>query len=90
MQNICSVVQNKDKQIIILEEVIKMGIIENMNQRVKKFSIFDVKLAQGASIFFILIIVKLIPQIMNLNIWWFVALLVICVIKPFYVFLLKK
>jgi len=66
------------------------GIWENMNKRVKKFSILDIKLAQGAAIFGTLIVVKLIPQIMDINIWWFVALLVICMIKSFYVFWIKK
>ena len=39
-----------------------------MNKRVKKFSILDVKLAQGAAIFGVLIVAKLIPQIMDINI----------------------
>lgn len=67
-----------------------MGFSENMNERVKRFSIFDVKLVQSTAIFFALIVVKLIPRIMKINIWWFVALLVICAIKPFYVFYSKK
>jgi len=67
-----------------------MGILENMNERVKKFSILDVKLAQGIAIFVALIVAKLIPEIMDINIWWFVALLVICAIKPLYVFWIKK
>jgi len=53
-----------------------------MNKRVKKFSILDVKLAQGAAIFGVLIVAKLIPQIMDINIWWFVTLLVICALSP--------
>lgn len=67
-----------------------MGIIENMNERVKKFSIFDLKLAQWIGVFAALIIVKLIPQIMDISIWWFVVLLVICALKPLYVFFIKK
>jgi len=67
-----------------------MGILNYMNERVKKFSILDVKLAQGVGIFVALIIVKLIPQIMDINIRWFVVLLVICVIKPFYVLFIRK
>ena len=67
-----------------------MGILENMNNRVKKFGILDVKLAGSAAMFIAFIVAKLIPQIMDINIWWFVALLVICVIKPFYVFWIKK
>jgi hypothetical protein len=68
----------------------KMGLLEDMNQRVKRFGIVDVKLAQGTAMFFVLVIAKLIPQIMDLSIWWFVALLVICAIRPFYVFWIKE
>jgi len=67
-----------------------MGLLEDMNQRVKRFGIVDVKLAQGTAMFFVLVIAKLIPQIMDLSIWWFVALLVICAIRPFYVFWIKE
>ena len=67
-----------------------MGLLEDMNQRVKRFGIVDVKLAQGAAMFFTLVIAKLIPQIMDLSIWWFVGLLVICAIRPFYVFWIKQ
>ena len=67
-----------------------MGFLEDMTRRVRRFDIIDVKLAQGAAMFFALIIAKLIPQIMSINVWWFVALLVICAIKPFYMFWLKK
>ena len=67
-----------------------MGILENANEKVKKFSILDVELSQFIAIFATLIIVKLIPQIMNINIWWFVACFIICVIKPVCVFFVKK
>lgn len=64
----------------------KMGLLEDMNQRVKRFSLIDVKLAQGAAMFLALIIAKLIPDIMDLSIWWFVGFAILCTIKPFYVF----
>lgn len=67
-----------------------MGFLEDMDKRVKKFGIIDVKLAQGSAMFVALIIAKLIPQIMDLSIWWFVFLLVICAIRPVYVFWLKE
>jgi hypothetical protein len=67
-----------------------MGFLEDMDKRVRRFGIIDVKLAQGAAMFFVLVIAKLIPQIMSINIWWFVALLVLCAIKPFYVFWIRK
>lgn len=67
-----------------------MGFLKNMNERVKGFNIVDIKLAQGAAMFVALVIVKLIPRIMSINIWWFVALLVVCAIRPMYVFFIKR
>ena len=67
-----------------------MGLLEDMNQRVKKFDLLDIKLAQITAMFVGLIIAKLIPDIMNVSIWCFVALLVLCAIRPFYVFWFVK
>ncbi len=67
-----------------------MGLLEDMNQRVKKFDLMDVELAQGAAMFFALVIAKLIPDVMDLSIWWFVGLLIICAVRPFYVFWIMK
>ncbi|MFH1616123.1 MAG: hypothetical protein ABIG61_13685 [Planctomycetota bacterium] len=67
-----------------------MGLWENMNQRIKKFTIVDEKLAQAAAMSLAFIIAKLMPRIMDLSIWWFVALLIICAIKPLYVFYIRK
>ncbi|MFQ5906044.1 MAG: hypothetical protein ACE5JA_05675 [bacterium] len=61
-----------------------MGIVRYMNERVKRFTIWDVKLAQGIGVFAALIIAKLIPRIMDINLWWFVVLLVLCAIRPLY------
>ncbi len=68
----------------------KMELLEGMTRRVKKLGIIDLKLAQGAAMFFALVIAKLIPDVMDLSVWWFVALLVVCAIRPFYVFWLMK
>ena len=67
-----------------------MGIIRVANERVRKFNIFDVKLVQGAAMCVMLILVKLIPQIVTISIWWFVVLCVACALRPCYVFFLKK
>ena len=67
-----------------------MGLLEELDRRVRKFSFIDVKLAQGAAMFGALIIAKVIPDIMDLSIWWFIILLVVCAIKPFYVFWFVK
>jgi hypothetical protein len=67
----------------------EMPLLEEMTRRVKKFDIIDVKLAQVVVMFLALIIAKLIPEVMDINIRWFVVLLIICAIKPFYVFWFK-
>ncbi len=67
-----------------------MELWDEMDRRIKRFGIIDEKLAQAAAIFLALIIVKLEPRIMDISIWWFVALLIVCAIKPLYVFYLKK
>lgn len=56
------------------------------DERARKLGILDTKLAQAAAIFFALVVVKLIPQIMNLSIWWFILLAVLCAIKPLVTF----
>jgi len=66
-----------------------MGLLEDMDQRVKKLDLIDIKLAQGAAMFFALTIAKLIPDIMDLSVWWLVGLLVICAVRPIYVFWIK-
>jgi hypothetical protein len=67
-----------------------MEILINLNERVKRFSLLDVKLSQFVAMFAVLIVVKFFPQIIDLNVWWFVVLLIICAIRPVYVFLFKK
>ncbi len=67
-----------------------MSVIDYWNRKVKKFTIFDVKLIQGAAMAFALIIVKFFPQIMSLSIWWFVAFAVVCAVRPAYAMWFKE
>ena len=67
-----------------------MSSIDYWNRKVEKFTIFDVKLAQCAAMAFMLVIVKVFPEIMNLSVWWFLALAVICVLRPAYAAWFKK
>ncbi len=67
-----------------------MSMIDYWNHKVKKFTIFDVKLVQGAAMAFALIIVKFFPQIMNLSVWWFVAFAVVCALRPAYAMWVKE
>ena len=68
---------------------VAMDFVGYWNRKVQRFTIFDVKLAQGAAMALMLIIVKLFPQIMTLSIWWFVAAAAICALRPVYVFWIK-
>lgn len=67
-----------------------MSMIDYWNRKVRKFTIFDVKLLQGAAMAFVLIIVKFFPQIMSLSIWWFVAFAVVCTLRPAYAMWFKE
>lgn len=67
-----------------------MKVLSEMDRRIKKFGIIDEKLAQAAAVFLTLIVVKYIPDILNINTWWFFVLLVVCAAKPLYVFYIKK
>jgi len=67
-----------------------MKLISYFNNRVKMLTIFDIKLIQWAAIFAALIIVKIFPCIMDISIWWFVVLFVMSLIRPMYVFIIKK
>ena len=67
-----------------------MGLLEDMNQRAKKLSFIDLIVGECAVIFFGIFIAKLIPQLMNINMWWLLALAVLCHAKPSCVFWFKK
>lgn len=59
-----------------------MFLWDDFDQRAHRLGILDTKLAQGAAIFFVLVIVKLIPEILTLDVWLFAALALLCAIKP--------
>ena len=67
-----------------------MTFYGNLEERVKNLTLFDLKLIKLYVFFVTLIIVKLAPQLMNINIWWFIVFAVIFAAKPFYVFWCKK
>ena len=67
-----------------------MGLLEDMDQRAKKLGFIDLLLALCSAAFFALFIAKLIPQIMGISIWWFIALSALCTAKPSCVFWYKK
>ena len=63
-----------------------MSLWEYFDSRARRLGIVDTKLAQGAAIFVALVIVKLVPEILDLSIWWFVGLGIACAVRPVLVF----
>lgn len=63
-----------------------MIIWEYFDERARRLGILDTKLAQAATICVALIVVKLIPRILELNVWWFVLLGAVSAIKPLITF----
>ena len=62
--------------------------IDYWDRKVKQFTIWDLKLAQIWTAAWVLILIKIFPQIMQLSVWWFVAILVLC--APRFIYLLWK
>jgi len=66
-----------------------MSIFQWANQKVKKFTWMDVKLLPLAGICVGLVLAKLIPSILGINIWWFVVIGILALLKPYYTFFKK-
>jgi hypothetical protein len=61
-------------------------MLSSMDERARRMGIIDTKLAQAAAIFGALTVVKLFPEIMDMNIGWFILLTALCAIRPFNTF----
>ena len=68
--------------VIISFYVLRMKNDKTMNQHVEKFSFIEIQLAKLVGIFFALVLVKLFPQIMNVNLGWFLVLCILFSVKP--------
>lgn len=67
-----------------------MSLIRFFNKRVRRLSIWDIKLAQGCAMLIALIIIKLIPDILRIDFAWIVALIIVLAIRPMYAFFFRK
>lgn len=67
-----------------------MSLWHDLDRQARRLGVIDAKLAQGASVLLALIVVKPVPEIMTVNIWWFVGLLVLCAIKPILTFIVSN
>jgi len=68
-----------------------MGFISYFNDRLKNyFTLWDIKLAQMAAMFFLIIIIKLIPEIISLDYWFYIVGAILTAIRPLYLTFIKK
>jgi len=64
-------------------------IIKYFNDRVKTFTIIDIKLLQIAAMFVALILVKVFPQILKIGAGWLIVLALLFALRPIYVMFIK-
>jgi hypothetical protein len=67
-----------------------MAFFQWADNRVKKMGWMDVKLVAFAGMFAGVILVKWIPSILKINIWWFACIAILCVGRVYYVLFFKK
>jgi len=65
-------------------------VFDRFNERVKRLSFVDIKLIKWGVFFATIIIVKLFPQLLKINYWMLIVLMVACSVKPAYRFWFKK
>jgi hypothetical protein len=63
-----------------------MSLWEDLDSRARRLGILETKLAQGAAMCLALVIAKLVPQLLELSVWWFVVAGAACAIRPSIVF----
>lgn len=65
-------------------------MFEKWNERVKKLNIVDIKLIKWSTFFATIIVAKLFPQLLQINFWVLIILVILCAARPFYKFWIKK
>jgi len=67
-----------------------MAFLQWANNLVKKMGWIDVKIVGFAGMLIGIILVKWIPSILNINIWWFICIAILCLAKVYYTLFFKK
>ena len=65
-------------------------MFEKYNERLKKLNFIDTKLIKWSVFFGTIIIVKLFPQLLQINYWILILLMFDCAARPVYKFWFKK
>jgi len=67
-----------------------MSFWKNMNERIKTMTVIDIGLVKWAVFFATIIIVKLFPQLLNINFIVLLILMIACSVKPCYKLWIKR
>ena len=65
-------------------------MFKKMNERIKKMTVMDIGLVKMSVFFFTIILIKLFPQLLNINYTVLITLVIACGVKPLYKFWIKK
>jgi hypothetical protein len=61
-----------------------------LNERIKNLTVIDIKLIKWAVFFATIIIIKLFPQLLKINYFTLIVLMLVCSAIPLYKFWIKK
>lgn len=61
-----------------------------LKERIKRITLVDISLVKLSAFFFGILIVKLFPELLNINYPTLIILMLVCGVKPFHSFWLKK
>lgn len=65
-------------------------MFENLNKRVSRLTVMDIGMVKWTVLFATIIIVKIFPQLLKIDYWVLIILMIACSAKPFYKFWIKK
>jgi hypothetical protein len=61
-------------------------MLARLNRRAKGLDYWDLKMASGGALCFGIILSRLVPALVDVNPWWWVALAVLLLLRPLYHF----
>lgn len=65
-------------------------MFKDWNEKIKKMTVIDIGLVKWSAFFFAIIIVKIFPQLLNIDYWVLIILVLACGMRPLYKFWFAK
>ena len=67
-----------------------MSFFSWMNEQVKKMDVWDISLTKLSVLFATLVLVRLIPELLEINVWLALAIALLAAARPLYKIYIKK